>query len=252
MKYESVLIVVPLFNEESNVLSVLADLETLAKASAGRYTALLIDDGSTDRTSAVVKARVEENLPFDLRILHIILPCNMGVGMVHRVGYSYAEISGTDVVIQFDGDGQHMASQIELLLRELDHVDYVIGSRFGQFKSKYQMSRIRKLGTKLISKILDRKIKVQLEDSTSGFRAANRSTIQALAGVYPIRYLSDSVESIIIVRRKKLVVAEVQVDMRQRMGGQPSHEGLRIIREYLRLIGNISIFYSKRDMKRTL
>lgn len=242
-----ILIVVPLFNEEVNVCRVLQDLQDEIEPDSCHYTILMIDDGSSDCTHELISNELKKTTHFRNRYISISLPCNMGVGMVHRIGFSYAKMLGFNRLIQFDGDGQHKASEIKFIMEGLNSADYVIGSRFGGCTQEYEMPVIRRTASRLISMLVHKRTKLRLLDVTSGFRAANRRAIEVFAGLYPIRYLSDSVESILIANQKGLSITEIQIKMEKRTGGLPSHKGFKIAREFLYLLGNISIFYGKNN-----
>lgn len=91
------IIIIPAYNEEDNLPKVAEDLKELVK------DAIVIDDGSTDKTFEVAKA-----LGFKV-IKH---PYNIGIGGAVQTGLKYA-IEEYDIAIQFDGDSQHRADQIK-------------------------------------------------------------------------------------------------------------------------------------------
>ena len=57
---------------------------------------------------------------------------------------------------------------------------------------------------------------------TSGFRAAGPRAVATFARHYPPEYLGDTVESLVVARRARLVVREIPVSIRPRAGGCPS------------------------------
>jgi len=67
----------------------------------------------------------------------------------------------------------------------------------------------------------------RLTDVTSGFRISGRRAIELFSQHYPVEYLGDTVESIILASRQGLVVAEVAVEMNERSGGLPSQSIFR-------------------------
>ena len=88
------LAIVPAYNEEGSVASVVEELHR----EAPEFDVLVVDDGSTDRTAATARAA-------GARLLR--LPFNLGIGSAVQAGYSYALEAGYEVVVQIDGDGQH-------------------------------------------------------------------------------------------------------------------------------------------------
>ncbi len=89
-----VLVIVPAWNEQASLFDTLAEITS---ANPG-VDVLVIDDGSSDRTSE--QARVAGALVCRL-------PFNLGVGGAMRAGYRYAMRHGYDAAVQVDADGQH-------------------------------------------------------------------------------------------------------------------------------------------------
>jgi hypothetical protein len=62
----------------------------------------------------------------------------------------------------------------------------------------------------------------KLTDATSGFRIAGPRALAVFSVHYPVEWLGDTVESIVLATRQKLTVSEVPVEMNERAGGLPS------------------------------
>jgi hypothetical protein len=75
----------------------------------------------------------------------------------------------------------------------------------------------------MLSWALSRVAGTRLTDTTSGFRAADRSAIRLFARHYPAEYLGDTIDSLVIASRAGLSIGEVPVNMRIRQGGRASH-----------------------------
>jgi glycosyltransferase involved in cell wall biosynthesis len=209
-----ILVVIPAFNEEACVAQVVKEVAaTLPDAHL-----LVVDDGSSDRTREVA---LEAGADV------ISLPFNLGVGGALRAGFRWAVRFGYEVAVQVDADGQHNPSDIPRLLEALgDEADLVIGARFAGV-GDYQVGVARKLAMRLLARSLSRRTKVPLTDTTSGFRAFDRATIETFACNYPAEYLGDTVEAIVIAARAGLRVTQVPVTMRPRLSGRPSHRRFR-------------------------
>ena len=85
-------------------------------------------------------------------------------------------------------------------------------------------------------------------DTTSGFRAFDAPVVAMLARDYPVEYLADTVEVLLMVLRAGYKVVEVPVAMRTRAGGQPSARHLQLAYNYLRLMIGILASASRRAM----
>lgn len=207
--HERILIIMPAFNEEASVAAVIREV----RANYSAADVLVVDDGSTDRTVSVARAEGATVLS---------LPFNLGVGGAMRLGFKYAIANGFTIALQIDSDGQHDPKSIERLVREVAHADLVIGARFAG-SGDYEVRGPRKWAMKLLSSILSRISKARLTDTTSGFKACGPRAIRLFAEHYPAEYLGDTVEALVIASREELRITQVPVSMRQRSGGEPSH-----------------------------
>ena len=221
---ERVLVVVPAYDEEEALPGVLKELEEHAPA----YDVLVVDDGSRDRTAEVARSaghRVAQ------------LPFNLGVGGALRVGFLFAVRNGYDRAVQFDGDGQHDATEIGRLLAAVDDgADLVIGSRFADGSTEYPVGHTRRSAMRLLGWLIRMLSGQRLTDTSSGFRAFSAPLVEFFAHNYPVEYLGDTVEALLLAHRAGFDIVEVQVCMRTRGGGVPSTRNLRLAYQYVRLL----------------
>lgn len=206
------LIVIPAFNEEAALPGVLA--EVLAVQPDAHI--LVVDDGSADRTSAVAREAGVEVMT---------LPFNLGVGGALRAGFRFAQRFGYGRIVQVDADGQHDPERIPILLAGLESADLVIGTRFAG-AGTYQVGVVRHTVMNFLAHRLSRRTGTVLTDVTSGYRAFGPRSIALFADNYPVEYLGDTVEALLIAARAHLTVAQVPVVMRPRSGGVPSHSAV--------------------------
>ncbi len=120
-----------------------------------------------------------------------------------------------------DGDGQHPPSELHKLMEPLlnNKADVIIGSRFID-KEGFQSSVLRRFGIDYFSKLNKYLTGVSIKDSTSGYRAYNKSAIKELIKYYPDEYPEP--EAIIYLTNKKLTIMEVPVIMNERVAGVSS------------------------------
>jgi len=208
-----ILIIIPAFNEEVSLPGVMQDLRNHAPDA----DILVVDDGSSDRTAAVAR---------QTGVNVASLPYNLGIGGAMQTGYQYARNNGYQIAIQFDGDGQHMAAEIGELLDLLrqGRADIVVGSRFLK-RGEYRPTFFRKVGIWIFSTVLSAILGMPVTDTTSGFRAVNRRVIEFFARAYPEDY--PEVESLVLLHRAGMTIAEVPVRMRDRTGGRSSITPIR-------------------------
>ena len=202
------LVIVPALDEAAVIASVVADI----RRAVPHADILVVDDGSVDNTALVASAA-------GARVAR--MPFNAGIGTAVQTGFRLAADEGSDVAIQVDGDGQHPADQVPLLLAAITEsgANYVIGSRFAESR-EYRPSLARRGGIVMFSRLVSVLARQRMTDTTSGFRAADRRTIRLFAKHYPHDY--PEVEAVILAKRNGLRIVEVPVTMRQRSTGRSS------------------------------
>jgi len=210
---DQVLIVMPALNEEEVIASVISEV----RATLPGVTVVVVNDGSTDQTSAVARAAGAKVLE---------LPFNLGVGGAMRLGFRYARNQGFPVAVQLDSDGQHDPKNVPDLVALLDSVDVAIGARFAG-SGNYEVRGPRKWAMRLLSASLSRATRTKLSDTTSGFKAHGPRAIDLFSREFPAEYLGDTIESLVIGHRAGLRFGQVAVTMRARAGGVPSHNSLK-------------------------
>lgn len=205
-----ILVIVPAYNEEDCIDKVIYDL----KNTNPSWDVLIINDGSKDNTSAVAR---ETKLAFVIDLVS-----NLGIGGAVQTGFKFAARNGYDIALQFDGDGQHIATEIPKLIEPIinNEVDVVIGSRFAVSHYGWKSSIPRRMGI-FVFTILNRiLIRQKITDSTSGFRAYNKSALDFLAVNYPMDYPEP--EAIILLGKNGYKLKEIHADMKARETGTSS------------------------------
>jgi hypothetical protein len=207
-----VLIVIPCFNEEASLPTLLPELLSTKLPNGYKLEAVIVNDCSKDNTVAV--ARKHKATVLDL-------PVNLGIGGAVQTGIRYARDNGFDLAIQLDGDGQHPPKELPKLINYHDETgaNIVIGSRFLE-KEGFQSSFVRRLGINYFHWVNRLMTGLAIYDSTSGFRLFDRKAIEMAAVNYPDEYPEP--ESLVVFSKAGLKVAEVPVVMAERQGGQSS------------------------------
>ncbi|MBX3099092.1 MAG: glycosyltransferase family 2 protein [Salinibacterium sp.] len=207
------LIAIPAFNEEASIGAVLADLH----AHHPKEHVIVVDDGSRDRTAEIARG-------LGVRVIRHSI--NLGVGAAMGTAFTYAARHGYEALVQLDADGQHRPEFLSVLLAEVGAADIVIGSRFaagGSFRSTWARRNVQRI----IAWTVSAYARTRLTDVTSGFRVSGPRAIALFAQHYPVEFLGDTVESVVLAARQNLTVKEVPVIMNERAGGLPSQSILR-------------------------
>jgi len=218
-----VVAVVPALNEASTIGDVVRD------AHAHVDTVVVIDDGSSDATA---------QLAADAGAVVVSHPRRLGVGAAVATGLARARQLGATAVVQVDGDGQHDAASIPALLRELGNgADFVVGDRF---EHGFEMGAARRVVTACFARLISYRLGTRISDPTSGFRAFNSRAVAALTPVFPLKYLSDTVEVLYLAADHGLRVATVPVAMTARVAGKPSAGPIRSVGYAVRMLGIVA------------
>ncbi len=209
-----VLIIIPAFNEQGRVGSVIRDV----KHNLPRAKVLVIDDASADGTAREAR---------EAGAITLSLPVNSGYGAALQTGYKFAARNGYEIVGQIDGDGQHQAEYLTPMLHSLEEedADVIIGSRFLDRDGHYQPSLARAVGIGLFGRIASMVTKQHISDPTSGFQLMRIEVARFFCSeVYPTDY--PDADILILLHRTGFRVREVPVQMRP-SPGQSMHAGHR-------------------------
>ena len=162
-------VVIPAFNEAGSLASVVAT----ASALPGPVEVIVIDDGSTDGTPAVLERSAGE-LPI---VVHRF-PGNRGKGAALRAGIARAS---APIVVFQDADLEYAPAALEALVEPIERceADAVYGSRFLGSRSQ-ATGPLHGAGNWLLTWLSNRFTGLRLTDMETGQKAFRREVIQAL------------------------------------------------------------------------
>jgi glycosyltransferase involved in cell wall biosynthesis len=207
------LVIIPALNEQEALGGVLAELREVETPELGAaLEAVVVDDGSADRTAEVARAG-------GARVLGLCK--NLGIGGAVQAGLRLAHREGFDLAAQLDGDGQHPPAELRRLLapaRGPGAPDLIVGTRYREHGG-FRSTPLRRLGSAWLRLVL-RMVGVRVTDPTSGFRIYGPRALALFDETYP--YDFPEPESLAVARAAGLAIAEVPVAMRERQGGRSS------------------------------
>lgn len=199
-------VVIPVYNEEEN-LPVLAEEIRAAMATVSRpYEVLLVDDGSTD-TSPAVMARLAREDP---RIRVLRQRRNSGQSAALDAGFRHAR---GGIVVTLDADLQNDPADIPRLLERMDGFDVVSGVR-----ARRRDNWIRRVSSKIANGIRNRVTHESVTDVGCTLRAMRIEYLRRIPvfnGMH--RFLPT------LLRMEGARVTEVPVNHRPRLHGQPKY-----------------------------
>jgi len=158
-------IILPLYNEEKTIRSILEDLPRNKSIEI-----IIIDDHSSDNSLNEIR-KVDGYDEFKV-IRHLV---NRGYGNAIITGMQYAT---GDVIVSMDTDGQHSPADIFNLIKPIfdGEADYTIGSRYlGSYH--YRLPIATRLGEVLIEKFLHFFFGIKIMNNQNGFRAFNKKLV---------------------------------------------------------------------------
>lgn len=207
---KKVLVIIPAYNEADNIAKIIQSIYQ----EFPHFDMLVVNDGSSDETGEIAEQSKHAE------VIH--LPFNLGIGGCVQTGFKFAFQNQYDIALQFDGDGQHLISELKTIIKPImdKSADCVIGSRFVQDDESFRPTSIRMLGIRLLRSVSYLIIKQYIADQTSGFRAYNKKTIEFLATNYPDHYPEP--ELLVMLGKNDFKMMEVFTQMQERQGGVSS------------------------------
>jgi len=157
----------PVFNEAAHVNSVLDEVL--------RYSpnVLVVDDGSTDGTSELIRARTDIEVVRHSR--------NRGYGAALRTAFDFALRRQYDVLVTIDCDGQHEPQRIPEFVAATSQACVVSGSRYlQQFAGDSAPPEQRRRINEQVTAELNRRLGLRLTDAFCGFKAYRAESLRKI------------------------------------------------------------------------
>lgn len=193
------IIQIPCLNEEESLPKTLQDLP---KRIPGVDTIeiLVIDDGSSDRTSEVARRNgVQHVVRFTKR---------KGLARAFYAGLDAALKAGADIIVNTDADGQYRGEDIPRLIQPIleGKADIVIGNRDIEHVRQFSWlkKRLQRIGSWVVRQLTGSTI----SDATTGFRAYSAEAALKLNIISDYTY---TLESIIQAEHKGLAIGNITI-----------------------------------------
>jgi glycosyltransferase involved in cell wall biosynthesis len=193
------IIQIPCLNEAKTLPGTLADLPA-SIPGIDTIEVLVVDDGSTDETSAVARAHGVQHL--------VRFKRRKGLAAAFTAGIDASLRAGADIIVNTDADNQYVGSSIATLVAPLlaGQAEIVIGDR--NIRTIQHMSWPKKMLQRLGSWIVRQVSGTSVPDTTSGFRAYTREAALKMTIVSEFSY---TLESIIQAGKRRMAIAHVEV-----------------------------------------
>ena len=220
-------IVIPTYNEKDTIENLIEKLFSKIKPLVSELHVIIIDDSSPDGTGDIVN---DLGGKFD-KISLIQRPAKMGLGAAYKAGFKYVlENLDSGLVVQMDADNSHDPSEIATMIEKITDYDFIIASRHVPGSSIVGWGSRRQITHSVAGAIAKISAKIDIEDSTSGFRMFKRNTLQQIK--------FDSIESdgfafqievLYQLKRKNLRGLEIPTTFVNRVEGKSKMGGSEIL-----------------------
>jgi undecaprenyl-phosphate 4-deoxy-4-formamido-L-arabinose transferase len=208
-------VVVPVYNEESNLEEFLRRLLAVMDGSGRPYEVILVDDGSRDRSLAILKAQAAARKDV-VRVLEL----SRNFGQHQAILAAFHDVTG-DVVVTLDADLQNPPEEIPRLLAKYEEGYDVVGG----VRQNRQDSWARKLASAIVNRVTASITRMKLTDFGCMLRAYSREVVDDInrcdeASTF-IPALGQS-----FARRP----TEIEVAHAPRTGGESAYSLYRLVR----------------------
>ncbi len=208
-KKETLYIVIPAYNEQDTIETVIQDWYPIAEKIGNGSKLVIIDDGSKDNTYKIMQECAKTRDAFEP-----LTKPNGGHGATILYGYQHALDQGADYIFQTDSDGQTKSEEFWEFWEEREKYDMVIGNRKGREDG---LSRV--FVTKTLKFVLFLLFHVSVTDANTPFRLMKAETLAKYLPLIPKDYNLSNVIISVIYAKKKLPVKYMPITFRPRQGG---------------------------------
>lgn len=228
-KAKVISIVIPAYNEEAAIGDDLDAIIRTMDQSGYDYEVIVVDDGSTDRTAEIVRARPQVKL-----VQHAQ---NRGTGVARNTGIRHAK---GNIIVMTDGDGTYPNQDIPKLLAYVDEYDMIIGARRGETGPLPWLRVPFKHFVRLLASYL---AETPIPDLNSGLRVMKKELIEryrhllpkghSWVGTLTLAHLCDG-----------YAVKFVPIDYYRRKGGRSSIHPIRDAYNYVFVVVRTIVYFN--------
>ncbi|HMD97606.1 MAG TPA: glycosyltransferase family 2 protein [Terriglobia bacterium] len=195
-------VVIPAYNEEQAVGSVIAELQAVLRRHNIEAEIIVVDDGSADQTAQAAAAA-------GARVLRH--RSNRGYGAALKSGIAAASHNYTVIT---DADGTYPCEYIPEMLDRLDGSDMVVGARVGK---NVRIPLVRRPAKWALNRLANYLTKARIPDLNSGLRAFRRDLVMQYFAILPDQF-SWTTTITLAMHCDKYAVTYVPIDYRARRG----------------------------------
>lgn len=219
-------IIIPAFNEEKTILTVLNGVRQTMKKTKTPYEIVVINDGSTDSTKALLAKEKD--------ILLLNHPYKKGYGASLKDGINHSQ---GDFVLFIDADGQQDSEDILALLKYANDYDMVVGARmnFNSFS--------RNFAKKILLIFANYLADFKIPDLNSGFRLVKKEIAQNYFFILPNGFSFSSTITLAMIK-DSYSLKYVPIKERKRTNGKSTIHPIKDTSRFFMIIIRLSVLFS--------
>ncbi len=219
-------VVIPVYNEEASLPTLFERLYPVLARQGGSYEVVFVDDGSRDRSAALLR-QVFASYPDVTRV--ILFQSNFGQHAAILAGFEYAR---GQRVITLDADLQNPPEEIPRLLQAMDQGhDYV-----GTIRRTRHDHLWRKAASRVMNRVRERITRIHMTDQGCMLRAYDRTIVDAVNQCEEIHTFIPALAYLFATRP-----TELEVDHHERVAGQSKYSLYKLIRLNFDLVTGFSL-----------
>ena len=222
---KQVSIIIPAYNEELRIGSVLDNLLNIIKLWDVEYEIIVVDDSSNDKTAEILKK-------YDIKSIRH--EQNKGYGASLKTGIHFAQY---DIIVIADADGTYPMNKIPELVNFIDEYDMVVGAR--KYIKLPLMTRPAKW---ILNKYANYLVKYKIPDLNSGLRVFKKDVYSKFKGLLPNGFSFTTTITLALLSSDYLV-KYVPIDYFKR-AGKSKIKPIRDTINFFSLITRTSLYFN--------
>ena len=222
----SISIIVPVYNEEDGLAALFARLYPALDALGETYEIIFINDGSRDRSAALLRSQFEAR-PEVTRV--VLFNGNFGQHMAIMAGF---EKSRGEIIVTLDADLQNPPEEIvNLVAKAREGYDYV-----GTIRNQRQDSWFRRNASRAMNALREKITRIKMTDQGCMLRAYSRGIVDAINSCHEINTFIPALGYTFAQRP-----TEIEVAHEERMAGESKYSLYSLIRLKFDLMTGFSV-----------
>jgi len=199
-------VVIPVYNEEANLLPLMEELKGVLEGMGREYEVIFVDDGSTDGSASVLREMASR----DTRVKVIRFRRNCGQTAAFDAGFKAAQ---GKVIVTMDADLQNDPKDIPLLLERIGEYDLVAG-----WRHRRKDPWLKVISSKIANSIRNWVLREEIRDTGCSLKAFRRECLQGIKLFEGMHRFFPT-----LLRMEGFRVLEVKVNHRHRRFGRTKY-----------------------------